>query len=358
MNKFLKNINGQGGVIVQAGNNDYSVLVESLKYLVSKKIKNYKIILYDLPKNSKNFNAIFKDIYETEYPISNISFEADPVPTKISALILQSDDLKTIYQDYLPKLEPNVIEGGCILINDSYFWKDKKISIDVVIPSYINDYKYILPCIQNLSLQTYPPDNVIVCVSSIDEKIKDYLVGEINKLTLPFKAVVLATSIRQNAAQNRNRGILYCKENTQPDYIMFVDCDDITHTRKIEYFKKLIKLKKNINLFCHKYVYQYEDINIHSEYEDPTLEDLEMCHTVKNSINMQTNSNNCKRLHHSHVIARSDLCYNILFDESAWAERKEDSLFCKNINEKYGNIYLYTKPLVKYFYDPKKDGIY
>lgn len=350
MDKLLKNSNE---VIVQAGT-DCIILIHILKSLVRMHIKNKKIIIYDNFENSKKFNIFFKNICDTDYPICNISFQKE-VPSNISLLIVESDNLSFIYKDYLPKFKPKVLENGCAIINGTPFWKNKQsVTLDIVIPSYINDCKYIIPCLENLSLQTCLPDNAIVCVSSIDQKIGNQIRQEIGKLSLPFNVVVLDTFIRQNAAQNRNRGIKYCKENTFPDYIMFVDCDDITHTRKIEYFKKIIKLRKEINLLCHKYVYHYEELDIHSNYGNPTLEELEMCRNSKTTVNMETDSEHWKRLHHGHVIIKSEVCYDIHYREEKNMEFGEDSILCQDINKKYGNIYLYTKPLVKYFYDPKK----
>ena len=41
----------------------------------------------------------------------------------------------------------------------------KNVKIDIVVPSYINDFKCILVCIKNLSKQTVKPNNIIICVS-------------------------------------------------------------------------------------------------------------------------------------------------------------------------------------------------
>jgi hypothetical protein len=49
----------------------------------------------------------------------------------------------------------------------------KNIKIDIVVPSYINDFYCIVDCIKNLSEQTVKPNNIIICVSQINIEQKN-----------------------------------------------------------------------------------------------------------------------------------------------------------------------------------------
>ena len=216
--------------------------------------------------------------------------------------------------------------------------------IDIVIPSYITDFDCIMPCIKNLSEQTIKPNNVILCVSEINNTHKIYLENEINILNFKFNIIIHDTLMNQNASENRNRGIDYCLNYTNPDYIMFCDCDDITHTKKIEsfiYFNNM--MDSNINLFVHNYAFSEDTFDI---YSDVILN--------KNTLLPCYNSNDCTNLytipetniHHGHSIVKIGLCKDINFDELL--VRGQDVDFCQRINNKYGNVYSYTEKLLKY----------
>ena len=137
-----------------------------------------------------------------------------------------------------------------------------QIKIDIVIPSYINDIYCIVPCIDNLSKQTVMPNNIIICISEINKDIANILTNEIKNMNVNTNIIVLDTTEKMNASQNRNRGIMYCKNNTNSDYIMFIDCDDFSHSKKIEYFLYFLNKNNNISLFVHNYSLNDYNFNI------------------------------------------------------------------------------------------------
>jgi len=218
---------------------------------------------------------------------------------------------------------------------------NNQIKIDVVIPTYIKDFDCIMPCINNILLQTIKPNNIIVAVSEINDLQQKSLQDNINRLD--YKNIyIYSTKYKQNAAQNRNRGINYCENHTKPDYIMFVDCDDITHTKKIEIFIDYLK-KQEISLFVHDYVFKNEDLDIYKNYIYNN-NDLYLCYNVIKNTNLFTIPST--KIHHGHPIVKADFCYVIKYNEKM--TNGEDGDFCQRINTKFGNVYNFTKPLLKY----------
>jgi hypothetical protein len=218
------------------------------------------------------------------------------------------------------------------------------VKIDIVIPSYIGDFHCILPCIKNLAEQTVKPNNIIICVSEINNNHKIYLEDEINKLQLNFNLIINDTPLKQNASENRNRGIDYCLNYSKPDYIMFCDCDDIIHTKKIESFIYFYNMMDtNINLFVHDYAFSQERFDI---YSDVILN--------KNKLLLCYNSNTCTNLYtipytdiaHGYSTVKLELCNNIKFNTQL--QSGEDGDFCQRINNIYGTVYSYTEKLINY----------
>ena len=219
----------------------------------------------------------------------------------------------------------------------------KNIKIDIVVPSYINDFYCIVDCIKNLSEQTVKPNNIIICVSQINIEQKNYLFYEINKLNLKFNIIINDINIKQNASQNRNRGIEYCLNYTKPDYIMFCDCDDIIHTKKIEYFLYSLNYFNNINLLVHNYAYYNEYFDIYYSYKIDK-DHFYLCYNSSENTNLYTIPP--INIHHGHPIVKLELCNEFKYNECMTSG--EDGDFCQRINNKYGNVYCYINKLMKY----------
>lgn len=218
------------------------------------------------------------------------------------------------------------------------------VKIDIVIPSYINDFECILPCIKNLAEQTVKPNNIIICVSEINNTHKNCLENEINTLNYEFNIIIHDTPLKQNASQNRNRGIEYCLNYTKPDYIMFCDCDDIIHTKKIDSFIYFYNaMDSNINLFVHDYALSQESFDIYG----PLIfnkDKLLLCYNLNTCTNLYTIP--YTDIAHGYSTVKLELCNNIKFNTQL--QSGEDGDFCQRINNKYGNVYSYTEKLINY----------
>jgi hypothetical protein len=220
----------------------------------------------------------------------------------------------------------------------------KNVKIDIVVPSYINDFNCILDCIKNLSEQTVNPNNIIICVSEINIEQKNYLYNEINKLNLKFNIIINDINIKQNASQNRNRGIEYCLNYTKPDYIMFCDCDDIIHTKKIEYFLYYLNnINNNLNILLHNYAFSNEYFDIYSSYNIDS-NDFYLCYNSPENTNLYTIP--CINITHGYPTVKLELCNEIKYNEAMTCG--EDGDFCQRINNKYGEVYCYINKLIKY----------
>jgi glycosyltransferase involved in cell wall biosynthesis len=219
------------------------------------------------------------------------------------------------------------------------------IKIYVVVPSYIKDFDCILPCVKNLSEQTIKPQNIIVCVSEITNEHKETLDNAINDLKLPVNVIIHFTTMSQNASANRNRGIEYCLNNTHPDYIMFCDCDDVVHTKKIESFIACLEYRENINIFVHSYSYLQVDFDIYSNINlNVSDENLLVCYNEPNHTNFYTIP--ATPVHHAHLIVKTELCRDFKYNESFHVG--EDGDFCQRINKAHGKSYSYNEKLINY----------
>jgi glycosyltransferase involved in cell wall biosynthesis len=217
------------------------------------------------------------------------------------------------------------------------------VKIDIVVPSYIKDFDCILGCIKNLSEQTIKPNNIIICVSEITNEQFIFLENEVNSMNMNVNVIINYTSNKQCAAENRNRGIQYCLDYTHPDYIMFCDCDDVVHTKKLEIFFKCVKYNKNINLLTHNYTLSQVDFDIYSDVNnDKSL--LLLCYNHPHCSNLYTIPET--HIHHGHIIVKSELCKEIKYDATIFPG--EDGNFCQKINTKFGNVYSYNEKLVNY----------
>jgi hypothetical protein len=220
---------------------------------------------------------------------------------------------------------------------------NNNIKIDIIIPSYINHFYFVLDCLKNLSKQTVKLRNIIICISEIDINQKKYLSNEINKLNFNFNVIINDINIKNNASQNRNRGIEYCLKYTKPDYIMFCDSDDIIHTKKIEYFLYyLLNINNNVNLFVHEYAFSNESFDIYSSH---TINE-DNFHECYNSDGTNLYTIPSVKICHGHPIVKLELCNEVKYNESM--TYGEDGDFCQRINKKYGNVYCYNNKLMKY----------
>jgi len=99
----------------------------------------------------------------------------------------------------------------------------------VLLPTYKGHLPYVPRVLQSIEVQTRKPDLVILCASSCPPDWKE----TIDLTNYSFELQIYTTEEKQNAAQNRNRGIdtIDSLENT---IVSFFDSDDIMHPRRLE----------------------------------------------------------------------------------------------------------------------------
>ena len=117
--------------------------------------------------------------------------------------------------------------------------------VSIVIPFYKAE-ETIETCLDSVLYQTIMASEIVIVVDGCD----DYTLREICKKDkyklLKFKII----NIRKNSGPSvaRNLGI----ENSNSEFIAFLDADDCWHQRKLELQTKVM-LDKNIDFLCHKY---------------------------------------------------------------------------------------------------------
>jgi len=222
------------------------------------------------------------------------------------------------------------------------------IKVDIVVPSYIKDLKCIVPCLRNLKKQTVTPNNIIVCISEISDNVATQLRQGIRMyLDMPCNVVLLNCTQPQNAAQNRNRGIDYCQKYTHPDFIMFIDCDDVTNIHKIEYFLQALALIPDMVLFLHDYDYDNPSYDAHESFQELTSDDLFICRNVPNCTNLDV-ANEHINIHHGHPTVRSDVCFVTRYKERMPRNEGEDGDFCQRVNSNNRKVIAVKCKLINY----------
>jgi glycosyltransferase involved in cell wall biosynthesis len=129
--------------------------------------------------------------------------------------------------------------------------------ISVITPCAGSHVKYLPQLLEDLSLQTQLPDEVVISVSDVDSDLQN----EIQKIKCqkwPFELRIYTSPFKQYAGQNRNIAIL----QSSGDLIICQDADDHPHPQRIEIIHKTFN-EFNCNLLLH-YCYNYnsQEINI------------------------------------------------------------------------------------------------
>jgi hypothetical protein len=189
-------------------------------------------------------------------------------------------------------------------------------------------YKYHIPVLKRLfesiEQQTVKPDFVCVsCSSSTEQDIPIY--------NYSFPITFLIAENRQNAAENRNIAAKKLIEKGC-DYISFFDADDVMHKQRIEAIK--IAFNTNVKIVLHSYLIGTANEKL-EEYKkfDYLLNQLAKapsgCAYVINDLG--------KPIHHSQVSVHKSVMDVIQFREDKIYERREDSLFCGDALQYFGN---------------------
>jgi hypothetical protein len=86
---------------------------------------------------------------------------------------------------------------------------------------------------------------------------------------------------------------------------MLVDCDDITHTKKIEYF---LNIKPNMSIFLHNYVFKNDTLDIYNEY-NINENDILLCNYTK--FNNVLYNESATNIHNGYPIVKAEIYYEL-----------------------------------------------
>ncbi len=119
----------------------------------------------------------------------------------------------------------------------------KGLTTSVVIPCVPKHLPYVYKLLLHYKDQTLRPYEIIIALSEKKETDKQ-LRKIIEKKEWPFKVVIKATSKKQRAGENRNRGA----RAARGDIIIFQEADDIPHPQLIEIVTHLFTNHKIVHL--------------------------------------------------------------------------------------------------------------
>ena len=215
-------------------------------------------------------------------------------------------------------------------------------SVSIVIPSYLGHLKYLNRLLLNISLFTVKPKEVIIAISSMNQQSQMYL----RKLLLQYKNlqfIVVATSKRRNAAENRNKGI----EKATGKYIMTIDCDDLVNIQKLEICRNIMEENSKINMLLTNYITFQKKYDIRGKLTDP-YQNIYPCKVSDNGFHLDSIPSG-KDLHHAHKFIKKNIIKNCKYDETKYYERLEDTELCNRIFKKYGGVYTIDNKLIGYY---------
>jgi hypothetical protein len=201
-------------------------------------------------------------------------------------------------------------------------------TLGIAIPTYDKHISYLKDLLDLISESTVLPEQVSISASSFKG-------NEPEMGNYPFEVIFTPTKESKNAAQNRN--IAGSKLTT--DIISFIDGDDLPHIKRneviVQYFQE------NTLPLVHDYFTQ----NRHSNeilYVKDIITILKVDvgiinHIPKNSIQPMS-KNKILSFHNAHISLLKNNFNLFKYDESLVSERKEDTLYCKQLVENGVNI--------------------
>jgi hypothetical protein len=202
-------------------------------------------------------------------------------------------------------------------------------TLGVAIPCYKYHIPLLKRCLDSIEAQTHKPDQVVVSCSSCEPT-------DIPSFTYSFPLKIVATSLRQNAAQNRNRAAA----ELTTDLVSFFDVDDAMHPQRIE-----MLVDEDYGIALHAYVVPCEHFPPAYAFIDSQTNQLRKGPTGCAVLG----DNASARIHHAHATVRRDLLHYVQFRTDRAFERREDALFCGDILALPGITSLYiANPLSLY----------
>lgn len=219
----------------------------------------------------------------------------------------------------------------------SYLNIDEIMSISFCITSYSQDCHLIINLLNELTNQTFGPDEIIFYCSGIDNYIGIPKTIKINNISVPINTIYSSKLTNQATARN------ICAKISNYQYIIFFDIDDIPHPNKIEITREVISAT-NVDFVLHNYNKTYHKSEIFEQISKP-IKTYAVTEIDPNSTNIICANHD---IHHAHIAVNKKVFNTIQFNESSEYYRKEDGKFCQDlINLGYSGLYLPYK-LVDY----------
>lgn len=188
----------------------------------------------------------------------------------------------------------------------------------IAIPTYKNHLGFLVRLLDSIENSTEKPDVVSVSISSVNlfELEKEY----------SFKLILTITPEYKNPSQNRN--IAASKLNT--DIISFIDGDDISQKKRVEFIKTVFKNEPTVMAVVHNFEYinpgnleSINDSNFELDYDVDFLNTInqETLFPLHNNVGGDYNYQN------AHVSVRKEIFEKFKYDEDENKKYYEDSLY-------------------------------
>jgi glycosyltransferase involved in cell wall biosynthesis len=233
--------------------------------------------------------------------------------------------------------------------------------ISVIIPMYKRDFSNINKILENLSAQTYSPQEVIFAVSdymeqtNINCQYNHTIINEDdtksqyidNKTPYICDILFLVTSGKCYAGCNRNRGASIASN----DIICFIDADDLTHISKFELIKNTFLKFPNANMITHDYHKYNGNLYQNIKFEDVTIIKIDDFKQNSDKPFICMNQGRVCYIHHGHVSVKKEVLKHIFQTNKP---RGQDVEFCQNVMKQVGNVYNIDVKLIIYKPDLSK----
>lgn len=126
----------------------------------------------------------------------------------------------------------------------------------VIVPCHQKHVCHLPELLEQLSLQTVCPDEVVISASGLVVE-NELMLNSLEAHAWPFQLKILRSQAYNNAAKNRNN----CLKSVSHDLIICQDADDLPHPQRIEIIKYFFE-KYGIFHLLHSFI----DIKLASDY--------------------------------------------------------------------------------------------
>jgi len=208
--------------------------------------------------------------------------------------------------------------------------------LSLCITCYDKDYHLLNKTLSAFQRSTEAPNEIIIISSGIKtENLDIYTHIKINNSNVPIFNINSEKRHNQATARNKGAKASSCK------FIMFFDVDDIPHPQKIEITKKAV-LQNDLDAVIHDYSF-FENFKTITEFEI-----FRKIHKDQSCTNLYIQDEPNVKIHHSHILCKTEIFKNLLYDESEKFYRKEDGKFCQDLISNNFKIGFVNKELVFY----------